>query len=292
MSSGLAMSAMGAVELILTAVLGFLFIRKKMHRRFPAMGLYISLRVVAAPVLTGLLYGSMRPWGFALGIAYFYAFWAVFTTSAVLLFFICLEVFRTALLAFSGFQRLGTIVFRWAALVSLIVSLSTVSFQHFDMMNLIPAVASSLMRSVSVLELCLLAFLCLSMQALRLSARDMAFGISLGFGIMSANDFVMAALMPRLFAPAAPLQFVYETVILAVLAVWTVYCALPEPVRKLVVMPVNSTVYRWDEIASALGNNRVRVAAPEPVNGFFLTDVERVVEKVLARNMKSSESES
>ena len=33
------------------------------------------------------------------------------------------------------------------------------------------------MRSVSILELCLLAFLCLSMNALRLSVRDMAFGI-------------------------------------------------------------------------------------------------------------------
>ncbi len=49
------------------------------------------------------------------------------------------------------------------------------------------------MRSVSILELCLLAFLCLSMNALRLSARDMAFGIALGFGLMSANDFILAS---------------------------------------------------------------------------------------------------
>ncbi len=46
------------------------------------------------------------------------------------------------------------------------------------------------MRSVSVLELCLLAFLCLSMNALRMSVRDMAFGIALGFGIMSTGDFI------------------------------------------------------------------------------------------------------
>ena len=50
------------------------------------------------------------------------------------------------------------------------------------------------MRSVSILELCLLAFLCLSMNALRLSVRDLAFGIALGFGLMSATDFVLAAL--------------------------------------------------------------------------------------------------
>jgi hypothetical protein len=34
------------------------------------------------------------------------------------------------------------------------------------------------------------------------------------------------------------------------------------------------------------------VAVQQPANGFFLTDVERVVEKVLARNLKDRESES
>jgi hypothetical protein len=30
----------------------------------------------------------------------------------------------------------------------------------------------------------------------------------------------------------------------------------------------------------------------QPANGFFLSDVERVVEKVLAKNMRDSESET
>jgi hypothetical protein len=285
------MSTMSAGEFILTVALGVLFFRKNLHRRFPAMGSYLALRVLTAPVLAGLLYGSTRPWGGVLGYPYFYVFWAVYIASAVLLFFICLEVFRTALLAFSGLQRLGTIVFRWAALVSVIVSLSTVSFQHLGL-DAIREVASGLMHSVSVLELCLLAFLCLSMQALRLTVRDMAFGISLGFGIMSANDFVMAALISRQFSLWSPVEFAYEAVILVVLGVWIAYCVLPEPVRKLVVLPANSNVYRWNEIASALGHTGTRVAMPQPANGFFLTDVERVVEKVLARNLRSSESGS
>jgi hypothetical protein len=284
------MSMMAAVEFILTVAAGALFFRKNLHRRFPVMGSYLALRAFAAPVLACLLYGSMRPWGRALAYPYFFLFWAVYIASAVLLFFICLEVFRTALLAFSGLQRLGTVVFRWAALVSVIVSLSTVSFRHFGL-DVIPAISSSLFRSVSVLELCLLAFLCLSMQALRLSIRDMGFGISLGFGIMAANDFVMTAVIPQKSALATPLEFVYETVILGVLAVWAIYFALPEPVRKLVVLPANSTVYRWNEVASALGHPGTRVATPQPANGFFLSDVERVVERVLARNMSGNESQ-
>jgi hypothetical protein len=55
-------------------------------------------------------------------------------------------------------------------------------------------------------------------------------------------------------------------------------------------MPVNSTIYRWNEIASALGHTGTQVAVPQPVGSFFLTDVEDVVEKVLNRTLKSSES--
>jgi hypothetical protein len=148
------------------------------------------------------------------------------------------------------------------------------------------------MRSVSLLELCLLGFLCLSMNALRLSVRDMAFGIALGFGVMASNDFVTGTLISRYTSLTAPLQFVYQAIILLSLATWVIYCALPEPARKPVVVPVNSTIYRWNEIASALGHTGTQVAVQQPANSFFLTDVENVVEKVLSRNLKRRESES
>jgi hypothetical protein len=157
---------------------------------------------------------------------------------------------------------------------------------------MVPDIADGLMRSVSIVELCLLAFLCLSMNALSLSVRDMAFGISLGFGLMSSNDFIVVSLISRYTALTAPLQFIYESLILVALGTWVTYCALPEPVRAPVVVPASSTVYRWNEIAQALGHSTTKVALQEPAPSFFLTDVERVVEKVLARNLKKSESET
>jgi hypothetical protein len=121
----------------------------------------------------------------------------------------------------------------------------------------------------------------------------MAFGIALGFGIMTSNDFVTASLInKRATSLTTPLEFVYESVILFALGTWVAYCALPEPKRKPLVMPVNSTIYRWNEIASALGHPGTQVAVPQPANSFFLTDVENVVEKVLSRNLKRRESES
>jgi hypothetical protein len=297
MSSQLAMSTMSTVEFLLSAALGFVFWKKGLHKRYPAMGAYLALRVATTPVLSLLLLGLLgqlelsHQLRVASATAYFLLYYAVYIASAVLLFFICMEVFRSALAALPGLATFGIVIFRWTVLASVIVTLSSMSFAHKGLM-LLPNIAFGLMRSVSILELCLLAFLCLSMNALRLSVRDMSFGIALGFGLMSASDFFIAALLSPRSSLTEPFQFVYQSLILVALGTWTIYCALPEPVRKPLVVPVNSTIYRWNEIASALGHTGTQVAVQQPANSFFLTDVENVVDRVLSRNLKNRESET
>jgi hypothetical protein len=287
----MAMSVMGVVEFLLSATLAFLFWKKALHRRYPAMGAYLALRVASTPILAALVIAQTRPWGRNLFMSYFMLYWAVYIASAVLVYFVSLEVFRSALASLPGLLKFGLVIFRWAVLVSVIVTFAALPFASRGMM-IIPDVAEALMRSVSLLELCLLAFLCLSMNALRLSVRDLAFGLALGFGVMSSNDFIFASLTASSARLTSPQQFVYESVILLALGAWVAYCTLPEPVRKPVTMPVNSTIYRWNEIASALGHTGTQVAVQQPANSFFLTDVENVVEKVLNRNMKRRQSES
>jgi hypothetical protein len=293
MPFNVAMSAMNAAEFILWAALAILFWTKGLQRRFPAMGIYLGLRAISAPLLVLVLREELQPWGrdFHLGQIYFFGFFATYLASTVLLFFICIEVFRAALAAFPGIAKLAIVIFRWAAVVSMLVSLTSISYAHKGI-YIIADVCYGLMHSVSVLELCLLAFLCLSMNALRLTVRDLAFGIALGFGLMCSGEFVVAAWGSRLASWNEPVQFVYESLILGTLAIWMVYCIHPEPVRKPVLMPASSTIYRWNEIASALGHTGTKVAMQQPANSFFLSDVERVVEKVLARNMKGRTSET
>jgi hypothetical protein len=291
MSSQLAMSIMGSGEFLLSALLGFLFWKRGLQRRFPFMGAYLALRVVSTPVLSLLFIAQTQPWGRKYFMTYFLLYWVVYMASAVLVYFICLEVFRSALASLPGLLRFGLVIFRWAALVSMIVTFATVPVANRGIL-LLPDIGVALMRSVSLVELCLLAFLCLSMNALRLSVRDLAFGLALGFGVMSSNDFIFASLTARFASLTTPLQFMYESVILVSLATWTVYCALPERARKPMVVPVNSTIYRWNEIASALGHTGTQVAVQQPANSFFLTDVENVVERVLNRNLNRRESES
>ena len=54
-------------------------------------------------------------------------------------------------------MRFGVVIFRWAILASVIVTFSSISFSHRGIL-IIPDIAFGLMRSVSILELCLLAF--------------------------------------------------------------------------------------------------------------------------------------
>ncbi|HEY1650138.1 MAG TPA: hypothetical protein VGF96_19295 [Terracidiphilus sp.] len=291
MSSSLAISVMSAAEFLLIAAMAVLFWKRKLQRRFPVMGSYLGLRLLSAPILFFLLSNYQATHSQTAYSLYFFTYWSAYLLSAGMLFFICIEVFRSALSPFSGLMKFGIIIFRWAVLASVIVTFSTLSFAHRGIL-LIPDIAFGLMHSVSILELCLLAFLCLCMNALRLSVRDVAFGISLGFGVMAANDFVAASIMSHFVSLTSPLQFVYESMTLVSLGIWVAYCAVPEPARKPVVMPANSTVYRWNEIASALGHTGTQVAVQQPANSFFLTDVEKVVEKVLSRNLKGRESES
>jgi hypothetical protein len=293
MPLNLAMAAMNVAEIGLWSALAVLFFKKGFHRRFQATTAYLVLKAVSGVFLVTVLRLESGAWGQShhLGILYFIGFFATYLTSAALLFFICIEIFRSALAAFPGISKLAIVIFRWAAVVSVIVSLTSISYSHKGI-HIVGDISYGLMRSVSVLELCLLAFLCLSMNALRLTVRDMSFGIALGFGLMCSSDFVVSSLVAHLKSLTDPLQFSAQAAILATLAMWAVYCLLPEPAPKPVLMPANSTIYRWNEIASALGHTGTKIAIQQPANSFFLSDVERVVEKVLARNMGGQESET
>lgn len=285
---------MSLAETILWASLAILFWNKGLAQRFRAMGFYLALRAVSGPVLMVLLY-ELSHAASRVSYALFWKIYSVdffvtYVAAAILLFLTCVAVFRSSLAPFPGIARLAIVIFRWVAFVSLLVSLSTISYAR-PALYVMSEVSYRVMHAVSLLALCLLAFLCISMNALRLSVRDHAFGIALGLGIMSSGDFILASLSSRIKTLNDPVEFVYEGLILLSLGIWIAYSALPEPAPKPILIPASSTIYRWNEIASALGHG-TRVAVQQPANGFFLSDVERVVEKVLAKNMKDSESET
>jgi hypothetical protein len=142
-----------------------------------------------------------------------------------------------------------------------------------------------LARCVSVMELCLLAFLALSIHALGRSFRSRLFGMSLGFGLQAGADLIFTAVSVRFpgLQSAAALGLQIATIV--VLLTFIAYFLIPEPAaeRNMIVLPPTSMLARWNALAKGLGQmpEPVMVGAP---TGFFLQDIEGVVDRVLAKN--------
>ena len=290
MSVGMVMRMMSGVECLLWLALALAFWSRRLQDRFPALSNYLMVRVTATPVLLLLLLAQEHPWGYGLYPIYFYGYYLVYLASAVLLFFVAAEVFRSALSSLPGLMRFGLVLFRWVAVVCLIITLATTSSSQKGIM-LLPDLASSVMRSVSLLEILLLTFLCLSMNALRLPVRDLSFGVALGFGLMALNDLAVTFVVNHNTSLTEPVQMVYQAMVLAVLVLWLGYVALPQAEREPMLLQVNSTVYRWNDIANAFGYHGTRVMVQERAaqNPSFLHDVERVVDKVFARSIEDKQ---
>jgi len=103
--------------------------------------------------------------------------------------------------------------------------------------------------------LCLLLFVCFAIRPMGLSYSSRIFGVSLGLGISSTTDLVQSAWLtfhPRMGAGAY--DIINGVVICLVLAIWTTYFALPEPKRRMIVLPTTSPFLRWNQISQALGD--------------------------------------
>jgi hypothetical protein len=224
-------------------------------------------------------------------LGYFLISWGDYIASTILMFLVCMEIFRWALAPFEEISKTGMVIFRIVALAALLLAFPGASIFSRGY-GAVPEVAYGLMRSASVFELGLLAFLCLCMNALRIEVCDFAFGSSLVMGMMAANDYIHTLYSRHSDNPAELWQFIYEGVILVALGIWNVYVLQPQRERKPIFLPANSIIYRWNEIASALGHTGTKVVIQPQGDSLFLADVENVVEKVLARTLKKSGSES
>jgi len=267
------------------------FFRSGAARRFQALAAYFVVRGAQAAFLETVLslWGSGMPACDTLRYrVYFYGYWISYIACAVTIFFVVQEVFKRVMEPVPGLRRLGLMAFRWVSIVSAVVCLGAVAlpaaFSNTSGDRIGP-VGLQTMRCVSVMELCLLAFLALSIHALGRSFRSRLFGVGLGFGVQAAADLIFTALSakyPGLSSAAAVSMQIITTL---VLVTWTVYFIVPEPAveRKMVVLPPQSMLARWNSLAKGLGQLSQPAVAGAPT-GFFLQDIEGVVDRVLAKN--------
>lgn len=275
----------------MVAALAFL-LRSKEGKRFRALSVYLVLRVVSYAILAALWHGA----GFlhlsreAHYRIYFFAYWPFFLASAIAVFFVILELFKLALEPLPGLKRLGLVAFRWVACVSCLAGLAVVIVPGVKA-NQFPvgAACEQLVRCESIFLLSLLFFLMTAAGKLGLSYRSRIFGISFGFGIMAASNLIASAIWlnfdsHHLNIGSSAISMMDTGAGVLALMVWSAFFIRREPVRQAVALPTTSPLARWNDIAMALSPAGTRLAVTAPTSDFFIQDVEKVVDRILAKN--------
>lgn len=247
-------------------VLGLFFYGRHWRRFAPLMGL-LAVQAISGAILIPLLF-FRKATGIDIQTAYnlyYYAAWISAFAEALLLIGVIYHVYNEAMRPMQGLQRLGRIIFRWVAVVSVAVSLAFAAGPHTTnttIAGIAAAIAPQLQQGVSVLTLCLLLFVCFAIRPLGLTFRSRIFGVALGLGVMTTAFLVQAAWFATSGAHSlySPIYMVGTVGTLISGCVWGVYFALPEPERKMILLPTTSPFFTWNRISEALGDEPGYVA--------------------------------
>jgi hypothetical protein len=187
---------------------------------------------------------------------YFYSHWVLFFVESALLLLVIYSVFSKAMKPLVGLHRAGKIVFRWVGGVSLALSLALALGPHTAGTNVWATTAAQMQQGINVLILCLLLFVCFSTKYLGLTYRSHIFGVTLGLGIFAVTGLVESTWAANVVGQTvySPV-FVFATLSSCVtLLTWGGYFAMPEPERKMILLPTTSPFFLWNRISEALGD--------------------------------------
>lgn len=221
---------------------------------------------------------------------YFRGYTCVYLLCGILLYFTIQDVIREVMLPLPGLNRLGLLAFRWVVAISIIVAISSSYIPLELAANIGLAISRELMRCISVMELCLLAFVLVIARRLAIPFGAQVFGIALGFGIVSVSELIAGYLTSHNHSIFSGVSLAVMSARLLALSVWAAYFWKPEPQRRSVAFPASSSLIRWNEVGLAFSHSSVQPPNPSQ-SEFFLTDVEQVVDKALIKNsVKATES--
>jgi hypothetical protein len=197
---------------------GIMFWRR-LHRTFPVFFAYIVFQIVNFCVLFPIYRsGAILP--------YFYAYWISAAVSLAIGFKVIHEIFLDVFRPFHTLKDLGTVLFKWAALVMLLVAVVvTASSQGGTDSPLVQAIIIG-QRCVRVSQCGLIMFLLVFSKYLGVSWRQHSFGIALGLGGFATVDLLGLALFSGGQIHAHTVSLVNTTAYSLAIFIWIGYASL------------------------------------------------------------------
>jgi hypothetical protein len=259
---------------ILQSVVAVVLWRRKMHKQFPAFFLFLLAQVAIFAFTFPLsLTGNYK--------LYFGLFWLGAAVNAVLGFKVIHEIFLDVFRPYHTLKDLGTLLFKWAGVVLLLVSVVVAFSNSFDQSPLVHAL-TTLQRSVRVVQVGLILFLLLFSRFLGVSRKQVSFGISLGFGLFAGVELIVMALNSGGLIEQRNLNLIDLVTYLLAIFVWLGYSFSRKAGRESAVNHLQTQ--RWEQGLADLQH-------PTPSDS-LIPMFEGMVERAFSRssNLESAEN--
>jgi hypothetical protein len=223
---------------VLQAAIAMVMLRRGLHRKFKFFFVYIVTQVL----IFSLIFPSYLRHNYW---AFFYLYWFSNAVSAVLGFQVIHEVFLDVFRPFHTLRDLGTVLFRWAALVMLMAAgVVAASSDSKEIVPWMQAIITS-QRCVRIVQVGIVLLLLIFARYLGVSRKQQSFGIALGFGSFALLELVLLAswvgghlggLSPNLLNMSA-----YN----ASLLIWFGYVLVKSPAREGAATLLQT--HRWEQ---------------------------------------------
>jgi len=267
---------------ILQSAAAVILWRRKLHRQFPVFFLFLLAQVANFAVIFPLWFASSNNWLTGNYKLYFGLFWLGEAVNAVVGFKVIHEVFLDVFRPYHTLKDLGTLLFKWAGVVMLLVSVVVAFSNSLDQSPLVHAL-TTLQRSVRIVQLGLILFLLLFSRFLGVSWKQVSFGISLGFGLFAGVELLLYALNSGGFVKQGLLNLINMGAYNFAVFIWLGYSLSRKAVRVAAVNHLQTQ--RWEQGLADL---------QQPVPSDSLIPMfEGMVERAFSRssNLESAEAD-
>jgi len=234
MSSHQIQLALWLLQPALQAGIAVIVFRRKLHKDFPVFFSYALTQI-------GLFANEFPVSRWCSSSAYFYTFWISAAVNVVLAFKIIHEVFLDIFRPYPALRDLGTALFKWAALIMVLVSVVVISITPgWD--DPVTKTILVVQRCVRVIQCGMVLFLLAFCKSLGVSWRRQSFGIVLGFGAFAGVELLTTALYSGSHMGGQAVNTINMTAYNGGMIVWLLYSALH---RREFALPV-LVPQRWD----------------------------------------------
>lgn len=229
---------------ILTGI-ACLMIRRGLLRNFKSFFGYILTQLLTfAVVFPAYVWRSYD--------ALFYLYWACNAISVTFGFLVIHEVFVDVFRMFHTLRDLGTVLFKWAGLVMLLVAaVVSVSTNSSDMPPVLQAIVTS-QRCVRMIQVGMVLFLLFFAHYVGVSRRQHSFGIALGFGSFAMIELILISSWVGSHLDGPWMSILNMAAYNSSLLLWLGYVAVKRPARdssRSLLQP-----QRWEQSLSDIHN--------------------------------------